>query len=309
MRHHLHAPSPYLLLVLTTLFWAGNVVLGRAMNATIPPMTLSFWRWTLALLIVLPFSWTLVRRDWPLIRPALLRLAILAILGVANYNTFVYIGLQTTPASSAVLIVSTAPVLIVALSFVLLRHTINRWQALGIVVSMLGVACILLKGDLTSMSSQTLGDGGLWLLAAALSWAGYSVYMTRWRIAGLHPLSFLTVTIAIGSLALLPFYLLGIADDGQLTLNAASLATFAYVAVFPSVLAYVFWNRAVAELGPNRSGQFLHLMPAFGALLSVLILGERFYAYHWIGIAGIAGGIYLATVLGRRAGHTPTRSG
>ena len=288
--------SPYLLLILTTLFWSGNFVLGRAVREAAPPIALSFWRWAVALLILLPFVWPrlvaqgpLRRRHWPV-------LTWLAFLGVANFNTFVYIGLQTTTATNALILISTAPVLIVALSFVALGLTVSRRQALGIALSLLGVLVIVTRGELAALLALQFNRGDAWVFAAVLSWALYSVYL-KWRPADMDPLAFLTVTIGIGVLLLTPVYLWDVAVGGaRLAINRVTVASVAYVAIFPSVLAYIFWNRAVAELGANRTGQFLHLMPAFGAVLALLLLGERLYGFHWVGIALIALGIYLATV-------------
>jgi drug/metabolite transporter (DMT)-like permease len=288
-------PSPYLLLILTTLFWSGNFVLGRAVHQLFPPIALSFWRWAVALLILLPFAWNELRTQWPLLWQHWKSLSLLGILGVANFNTFVYTGLQSTTATNAVLLVSTAPVIIVALSFLLLGSPATRKQILGIGISLSGVLVIVTKGDLQTLLSQRLNHGDIWIIAAVLSWALYSVCL-KWRPTGLHPLTFLAATIAIGVVVLSPFYGWDLARGATLEINTVTLASIAYVAIFPSILAYIFWNRAIAELGANRTGQFLHLMPAFGAVLSFLLLGEKLYAFHMIGISLIALGIYLTTV-------------
>lgn len=295
------SPSPYLLLVMTTLFWAGNFVLARATHETIPPLALSFWRWAVAFVMLLPFALPYLVRDRALIRANAGRLVVLAILGVANYNSFVYIGLQTTTATNAVLMASTTPVLIVALAFLLLGQTITTRQFVGIITSMLGVACIVLEGDLSSLATQQINRGDLWVIAAGLSWAAYSVLLIRWRVPGLHPLAFLATTIGVGALALAPLNAAGVAAERPFEPGWVSVGTILYVALFASLLAFICWNRAVAELGPARTGQFLHLMPAFGAILSMLLLGERLHPYHLAGIALIATGIWLATVMrGRR---------
>lgn len=287
-------PSAYALLTLAPLFWSGNFVLGRALNHTMPPIALSFWRWAVALLIILPFTWTrlkgqrgLVGRHWGV-------LTLLAVLGVTNFNTFVYLGLQTTTATNAVLLVSITPVMIVALSFLLLGRGVTQRQVLGIVLSLVGVTVILARGDLQVLTSLHLQPGDFWVLGAVGSWALYSVCL-RWRPVGLDPLVFLTATMAIGLVPLLPAYLLELASGRGFAVTTVTLGAIGYVALFASVLAYVFWNRAVAELGANRTGQFLHLMPAFGALLSMLLLGERMQGFHAAGIGLIAAGIWLAT--------------
>jgi drug/metabolite transporter (DMT)-like permease len=293
-------PSPYVLLVLTTLFWSGNFVLGRAVNAIFTPFTLSFWRWAVALAILLPFVWTSLREQGPLIRRHWPILLLLSLLGVVNFNTFVYIGLQSTTATNAVLMLSVTPVLIVALSFLLLRQTVTGWQALGIAISLVGVLVLVGRGEPRSLLARQVNPGDLWILAAVVSWALYSVCL-RWRPAELKPLNFQAATMAIGVVLLAPFYGWDLAQERWVALNAATVGVIFYLALFPSILAYIFWNRAVAELGANRAGQFLHLMPAFGAVLAMLFLGERLYGFHGVGIALIAAGIYLATGRGRKS--------
>lgn len=291
-------PSPYLLLVLTTLFWSGNFVLGRAVHTVFTPFTLSFWRWTVALVILLPFAATSLREQAPLVRRRWPILLLLSVLGVVNFNTFVYVGLQTTIATNAVIMLSVTPVLIVALSFLLLRQTVTGWQAAGIGVSLVGVLFIVSRGNLEALLARQFNPGDLWILAAVFSWALYSVCL-RWRPAELKPLNFQAATMLIGVALLTPLYGWDLAQGQTFVINAATVASIGYLALFPSILAYIFWNRAVAELGANRTGQFLHLMPAFGAVLSMLFLGERLHDFHGIGIALIATGIYLATVYDR----------
>ena len=293
-------PSPYLLLVLTTLFWSGNFVLGRAVHTVFSPFTLSFWRWAVALAILLPFVWgslgeqkSLLRRHGPI-------LLLLSVLGVVNFNTFVYIGLQSTTATNAVIMLSITPVLIVALSFLLLGQAVTRWQAMGILVSLAGVLAIVARGDVQALLTWRINAGDLWILAAVVSWALYSVCL-RWRPAELKLLNFQAATMVIGIIVLTPLYSWDLAHERFVAVNTATVASIGYLALFPSILAYVFWNRAVAELGANRAGQFLHLMPAFGAVLSMIFLGERLYAFHAAGIGLIGLGIWLATVYGRKS--------
>jgi drug/metabolite transporter (DMT)-like permease len=215
------------------------------------------------------------------------------VLGVTNFNTFVYLGLQTTTATNAVLLVSTTPVLILILSFLMLGVRIRSSQVLGVLLSLSGVGAIVAAGDPVALASLELNAGDLWVLGAVVSWALYSVCL-RWRPPGLDPLVFLTATIVIGLIPLLPLYLWDLARGSYMAVDAVSVGAIGYVALFPSVLAYVFWNRGVAELGANRTGQFLHLMPVFGTMLSMLLLGERLATYHLLGIGLIAAGLVLA---------------
>ncbi len=284
----------WLLAALPPLFWAGNFVLARALHAEIPPLALSFWRWVGALLILLPFTWrglwrarALLVRQWPL-------LAFLALLGITNYNSMVYLGLQHTAATNAVLLNSAVPVMIVGLSFVLLRLAVRGAQLGGILVSMLGVITIATEGRPQELLALRLNRGDLWVLAAGLDWALYSVCV-RWRPQGLAPATFLAAIVLMGLPPLAGLYVWELSSGQGFALDAVNLAAIGYVALFPSVLAYLFWNRAIAEMGPNRTGQYLHLMPAFGALLAVLLLGEQLHGFHLLGAALIGGGILLAT--------------
>jgi len=285
----------WLLAALPPLFWAGNFVLARALHMEITPIALSFWRWAIALLILLPFVhsglWQqrrLLLRNWPV-------LTLFAVLGVTNYNTFAYLGLQHTTATNGVLLSSVTPVVIVALSFLLFRVPLRGAQLFGILLSLAGVVLIATEGRPRMLVGLELNRGDLWILAASLDWALYSVFL-RWRPAGLEPKTFLTAIIAIGLLPLAVLYAWDLAAGHRFAINATNLAAIGYVALFPSVLAYVFWHRAVAEMGPNRTGQYLHLMPAFGAALAIVLLGERLQAFHLVGAVMIAVGIVLATV-------------
>lgn len=291
---------------LPPLFWAGNFVLGRALHAEIPPLALSFWRWSLALLILLPFSYRGLAHQWGALRANWGILSLLAVLGVTNYNTFAYIGLQTTTATNAVLLTSTTPVLILALSWVLLGQRVSAGQGLGMALSLAGVSVIVTEGDPARLAGVRLMTGDLWILAAGLDWALYSVCL-RWRPAALDPLVFLTATVAIGTLALAGLYGWDLWQGNRFDLTPVNLAALGYVALFPSVLAYVIWNRAVAELGANRTGQYIHLLPVFGALLAALLLGERWRWFHWGGVALIALGIWLSARDEKGRGAFPPR--
>lgn len=229
-------PSPYLLLVLTTLFWSGNFVLGRAVHTVFTPFTLSFWRWAVALVILLPFVWTSLREQGPLIRRHGLILLLLSVLGVVNFNTFVYIGLQSTTATNALIMLSVTPVLIVVLSFLLLRQTVTGWQALGILISLAGVLVIVGRGEMGALLARQFNPGDLWVLAAVASWALYSVCL-RWRPAALKPLNFQAATMVIGMTILTPLYSWDLAQGRAVALNATTVVSILYLALFPSILA------------------------------------------------------------------------
>jgi drug/metabolite transporter (DMT)-like permease len=289
----------WLLAALPPLFWAGNFVLARGLHTEIPPIALSFWRWTTALAILLPFTWRGIIAGRAALRRHAPILLLLALLGVTNYNTFAYLGLQHTTATNGVLLSSATPVLIVALSFLLLGRAVRALQLIGILLSLAGVVVIATEGRPATLAAMTLNRGDLWILGAGLDWALYSVCL-RWRPDSLEPTVFLTAIVAAGVIPLAPLYLWELSTGAAFAANATNLAAIGYVSLFPSVLAYIFWNRAIAEMGPNRTGQYMHLMPVFGSLLALLLLGERLSWYHGAGVLLIAVGIALATEPFRR---------
>lgn len=283
---------PRLLLALCALFWAGNFVLARAMHEALPPFALAFWRWAFATLLVLPFVWRPLVQAWSLLRANLWHMLILALLGVSGFNTFVYLGLQTTSATNGVLIQSTMPVLILLLNWALFRTAVRPVEVVAILLSLLGVTVIMSAGEPLRLVGGGWNLGDLWILTAALTWALYSVLL-RWRPSSLDPRAFLGFTLAVGTAALLPFFLIETFAGRTPQWDLAGVLTVAYVAVFPSALAYLFWNRGVEAVGSNAAGHFIHLMPVLGVLMAVAFLGEDVGWFHVVGTLLVAAGIGL----------------
>ena len=287
-------PSPYLLLSLTALFWAGNWVVGRAMRHEMPPVAMGFWRWTLALILLLPFTLPELRRNWGVVRANAVTLALLGCLGAIAFNTLIYVGLQYTEATNGVLFNSLSPIFIILLTSIFLGEHIRRVQGAGMALSFAGVLAIVARGDPALLASFHFNPGDLWLIIAMFLWAVYTIVLRR-RPPELSAMAFLAAMLLLSLPFLLPFYLWELSERGGFSLAGSTIAALAYYGTIPSIVAYLFWNRGVAQVGANRAGLFVHLMPVFGALLSVIFLGERLHAYHYAGAALIFGGIWLAT--------------
>lgn len=285
--------SGWLLLGLAMLFWAGNSVVGRAVNADIPPIGLAFWRWVAAALIIAPLAWPHVRRDWAELRRHTVMLALLAALGLAGFNALLYTALHSTTALNTVLLQSATPPLIFVCSFLLYRERPSPWQVAGLLVALAGVAEIVSLGRPQALLSLRLNPGdGLMLIAVA----GYALYSALLkRKPHVHPLSFLAATCLLSVLVLLPPYIAEALAGDAMPLTSQTGWTLAYVAIFPSILAYLFFNRGVELLGANRAGQFMNLMPGFGAILAVVFLHETLQVYHGVGLLLIAAGIVLSS--------------
>lgn len=285
---------PYLLISLATLFWAGNFVLGRAVSGEVPPVGLAFWRWFGGALIVAPFALPYLRRDWPAVRTSWRTLLLLGFLGIAVFNTLIYAGLARTTAINALLLQSIQPVVIIIFSYLIFRDTIGMRQALAVAVSLLGVVTIIARGDLRALAALAFNSGDLLVLVAIVAYAAYTALLRR--RPPIHPLSFLLATFTVGVVLLLPLYIAEGLSGRPMQPTPVTLGAVAYVAIFPAILAYLCFNRSVELLGANRAGHFFHLQPAFGVVLAMIFLGERFAPFHAVGIALIVAGILLATL-------------
>lgn len=286
--------SPYLLLVLTNLFWAGNFVVGRAVHGLIPPAGTTFWRWVIALAVLTPLAAGAVRRDWPLVRRHWPRLALMGVLSVCAFSTLLYTGLADTTATNALLLNSTAPVLIVIAGWLVGGERVTTVQAAGIATSFAGVTAIVFRGSWEGIRALEFGAGDVWVLAAVTVWAGYTVLL-RWRPTAIVPVVFLAVTITAGVFASLPLYVWEVMSGAPTIPTLGSVSGLLYMGVLPSLVSHAFWNRAVGEVGGNTAGLFIHLTPVFGTLLAVTFLGETFHLYHAVGIALILAGIVVTT--------------
>ena len=286
--------QPYLLLTLTSLFWAGNAVVGRAVVGRIPPVALAELRWVAAFLIVLPFAWRDLSRDLPVIRRHLGLLTVLALTGITAFNTLLYWSLERTSAINATLMQSSAPLMIGLLSFLLYRDALTRLQIGGIAVSLVGVAAIISGGDPGRIFALSLNAGDLMIIIALALYALYSALLRR--RPGMGQLSFLAFTIGWGAILLLPVFVVELASGASFApLDASMVGALVYVSIFPSILAYLFFNRGVELIGANRAGPFFHLIPLFGVILAVVFLGERPGIHHAFGILLILCGVMIAS--------------
>lgn len=287
-------PSIYLFAMLPPLFWAGNFLVARMFHEVIPPFQMSFWRWLMALLIILPFTSRALSANIGTIRQELGFLVFLGAIGVAAFNCFIYAALQHTTVVNASLINSLMPVATFLFALVFIGDRLSPRQMLGVLICVAGAMFIIARGEIGLLTSLSFNAGDMLVLFGLTFWALYTV-MIRWRKTVLPPMVFLTVTIAFGVLCHLPFVAWEYAGQGGFPPSAGNLAALLYLAIFPSLLAYIFWNRAVTALGPGRTGLFMYLMPIFSTLLAVLLLGEEFRFFHLAGMALIFLGIALVT--------------
>lgn len=284
--------QPYILLSLTSLFWAGNIVIGRFASTHVPPVALTSFRWGLAFLILLPFSAPHLARDWPVIRRNIGILAIFAFTGNAAYHVLAYYGLHFTEAINVLLLQSTGPLQVALFSLILFGDRLSAGQAGGILISLAGVIIIICRGDIDYLLGIGFNRGDIAVLIALVFYSFYTALMPK-RPAT-HPLSFLAVTMGSGTILLVPLLIMEMLSGQSIKLDGTTALTLAYVCVFPSLLGYMFLNRGIELIGANRSAPFLHLVPAFGSVLAILFLGERLQLFHAAGYMLVLAGVAIA---------------
>ena len=283
-----------ILLFVTPLLWSANYIGARAAVGVIGPHQLALARWTIALLVMLPFALPALRRNWPQWRSEWRASLVLGALGMWICGAFVYIGAETSPAVNIGLIYALAPVLIAVLSIRLLGERLRAVQVAGAAVALCGVAVILFKGSLDNLRAIQLTRGDIWIAVAVLSWTGYSLILKR-KHSVLDPLARLAVITFAGILVLLPFTIAETALIGLPPPSWEVLGLILLVALLPGFGAYQSYAYVQKELGAARTGLILYLGPIYAALVAWALLGEQPQWFHALGAALILPGIYLAT--------------
>lgn len=292
--------NPYLLLALASLFWAGNMVMGRGLRADLPPVALAFWRWVTAFFCVLPLALPHLKAQWPALRGAWKTVIFLGIFGVGCYNTLSYLAVQYTTATSATLLNSFLPVVTIALSFLFLGKRLSRPEGIGVLVSLAGVLILIGRGSVDTLLGLSLNVGDVWMLCAVLSWSIYTVGLQK-RPQGVHPMLLLAALIVVGLIVMAPAYAWELSTGRTINLYAGSLAGILYAGVIAAFLGLVCFNAGVAAVGPSVGSLFIHLQPVFAAIMSALLLGELPQWFHYAGMALVLGGIFIT--MRKPAGH------
>ena len=287
--------TAYIFLILTTLFWSGNFIVGKAASLfEIPPFTLNFYRWTFAWLILAPFTLQEITRKKNYILKNIGLIIILGITSITIFNSIVYYSLNFTQVISGVLMISTIPVMIIIFCWLFRIEKTNFYQILGVIFSLSGVVVILTKANLDILLNLNFNKGDLWMVVAMFSWAMYSALLRKKKFE-LSQLALLQTIISAGLFFLLPAYLIELTLGYRVSIHLPFVLTLTYVVLFPGLASFIFWIKGISLIGSNRSGIFLHLMPIFSTILAILIFKEKFMIYHLIGAMLIITGIILSS--------------
>ena len=287
--------TAYIFLILATLFWSGNFIVGKAASFyEIPPFTLNFYRWTFAWLILAPFTLKEIIQKKNYILQNIKLILILGITSITVFNSIVYYSLNFTQVISGVLMISTIPVMIIFFSWLFKIEKTNIYQILGVIFSLLGVVVIVAKADLDKLINLNFNKGDLWMVVAMFSWAMYSALLRKKKFE-LSQTSLLEVIISAGLILLLPAYLIEMFLGFKANINLPFILTLSYVVLFPGLASFICWIKGIGIIGPNRSGIFLHLMPIFSTVLAIIIFKEKFMTFHLFGAILIITGIFLSS--------------
>ncbi len=284
----------YLLLVLTTFFWSLNYPFVRAYRDDAPPVAMAFWRWSIALAILLPFVWRALRSEWPKIRRNWRPLLVLGAFSCSLNSVLAYVGIQNTTVTNASLLNAMTPILTLLLAVPLARERLSPARAVGVLVSFSGVVWIVIGGDVRTVTDLSLNYGDFAIIAACAVWGVYTNLLRRWSLQ-LTAITSLATMIAAGVLVMLPLYAGEVAFGRPAHWSVGLGLSFIALALFPSLIANFSWNRAVMTIGPSRAAAVSYLLPVFSIAIAIGLLGESLHTYHWIGAALIFLGIALAT--------------
>ena len=284
------------LLTSASFFWSGNFFAGKiAYLSDLTPFKLGFFRWLLAMLILLPFTYSEIIRNYNYYKKNILLMTFLGFLAVTVFNSLTYISLQTTLIINSTLMASIAPVLMIGFSWLIFKTKTTTLQFAGIFLSLLGAFSIILKGNINNLFNLYFTSGDVWMFTAVVSWCLYSVLLKKIDNS-ISQLASLQVMVILGLLFIFPLYIIENYNTSFLPTQKIDFVIIVYVAIFASIIAFFSWNKGVSIIGPNRSSLFLHLIPVFSSIWAVSFLNEKFSFFHLIGIIFILSGIILSNI-------------
>lgn len=290
------APLAITLAVLAALIWAGNFIIARNVYERIGPVSLAFYRWAFATIIILPFAWKHLRKEWPSIIGSLHYLFWAALTGIALFNTFVYVGAHHTTAINLALLGTTfSPIVATILAAMFLKERINWQKLIGLLLCIAGVVYLLCKGDLRNLSAFHFSVGDLWVLAGGFCFAVYNTMVKKKPVA-ISPVNFLFVIFFLGTILLLPFYIWENSTQPPTEWDGTVIFSIAYLSIGASVICFMIWNKSISLIGASRTILFGNLIPVFSTLGSVMFLGEKFLLIHLISMIIVFSGILVANL-------------
>ena len=286
--------SAYIFLILATLFWSGNFIVGKfATLFEIPPLTLNVFRWISVWLILIPFTYKEIYNNLTIVKNNWLVISFMGVITISTFNSVVYFALNYTQVINAVLVLAAIPAATIVLSSLMKIEKTNFFQLLGLFLSIAGIGSIISNGNIQKIISLNFNKGDLWMLVCVFTWALYSTLLKKNKFK-FSQFALIQLMVSVGILFLIPQFFYEKSIGLEVNFNRAFFLILSYVVVFPAIAAYYFWQKGVEIIGPNRSSMFIQLMPLFSAVMAIIIFNEKFELYHFAGAAFIVLGIYLS---------------
>ena len=284
----------YILLVLATLFWSGNFIVGKfATLFQIPPLSLNVFRWISVWLILIPFTYKEIYNNLPSIKKNWLVISFMGVITISTFNSVVYFALNYTQVINAVLVLAAIPAATIVLSSLMRIEKTNIFQIFGLFLSIIGIGAIISNGDFQKIISLNFNKGDVWMLLCVLTWSLYSTLLKKNKFK-FSQFSLIQLMVSVGILFLIPQFFYEKSIGLEINFNKAFFLILFYVVVFPAIAAYYCWQKGIEIIGPNRASMFIQLMPLFSAVMAIVIFKEKFELYHFTGAAFIVSGIYLS---------------
>ena len=286
--------SAYLFLVLATFCWSGNFIVGKfATVYEIPPLTLNVFRWISVWFILIPFTYKEIFKNLPYIKKNWLVISFMGVITISTFNSVVYFALNYTQVINAVLMLSAIPAATIVLSSLMKIEETNIFQLFGLVLSIIGIGSIISNGDIQKIISLDFNKGDMWMLVCVITWSLYSTLLKKNNFK-LSQFTLIQLMVSVGILFLIPQFFYEKSIGLELNLDKNFFLILIYVAIFPAIAAYYFWQKGIEIIGPNRASMFIQLMPLFSAVMAIIIFKEKFELYHFVGAIFILSGIYLS---------------
>ena len=286
--------SAYLFLVLATFCWSGNFIVGKfATLYEIPPLTLNVFRWISVWFILIPFTYKEIFENLPYIKKNWLVISFMGVITISTFNSVVYFALNYTQVINAVLMLSAIPAATIVLSSLMKIEETNIFQLLGLVLSIIGIGSIISNGDIQKIISLDFNKGDMWMLVCVITWSLYSTLLKKNNFK-FSQFTLIQLMVSVGILFLIPQFFYEKSIGLELSLDKNFFLILIYVAIFPAIAAYYFWQKGIEIIGPNRASMFIQLMPLFSAVMAIIIFKEKFELYHFVGAIFILSGIYLS---------------
>ena len=280
--------------MLATFCWSGNFIVGKfATLFEIPPLTLNVFRWISVWFILIPFTYKEIFKNLSYIKKNWLVISFMGVITISTFNSVVYFALNYTQVINAVLMLSAIPAATIVLSSLMKIEKTNIFQLIGLLVSIIGIGSIISNGDFQNIISLDFNKGDIWMLVCVITWSLYSTLLKKNKFK-FSQFTLIQLMVSVGILFLIPQFFYETSIGLELNLNKNFFLILTYVAIFPAIAAYYFWQKGIEIIGPNRASMFIQLMPLFSAIMAIIIFKEKFEMYHFVGAFFILSGIYLS---------------